>query len=345
MHDTVRVPAGADAAFDLAAVRELLADLREPKPMVYFVDLLASSILGWALFALAFRLEFGLASVLAFVAGGLLLYRGLAFIHELFHQQGMKGFRLAWHLLIGVPLLLPVLLYLPIHQAHHSAKTYGTKEDGEYDQFRGRFWLMASKLFALNLVLPLALWLRFAVLTPLSFLVPVVRSRVIPEFIHLSLRIPFRAPDIKEAMRRESYLVEAACSLFAWGLMALAVSGHGRVPLWWAVLVIAIATLNTVRALCSTHLYDEEAEGRSARGQLLDSLNVDGSLLAEIICPVGLKFHALHHIAPYLPYHVLPQAHARLTTHLPADSEYRQACVATMWQGWQRVIQASRREA
>jgi len=46
MHDTVRLPAGADAAIDLPAVRELLADLREPKPMVYFVDLMASSILG-----------------------------------------------------------------------------------------------------------------------------------------------------------------------------------------------------------------------------------------------------------------------------------------------------------
>jgi fatty acid desaturase len=345
MQNTERNRARAGDALDLPAVRELLDDLRDPKPMVYYIDLMACSILGWGLIALALRWEFGIMSVLAFVAGGLLLYRGLAFIHELFHQQRMKAFRHAWHLLIGVPLLLPVLLYLPIHQAHHSSKTYGTKEDGEYDQFRGRFWLMVSKLFALNLALPLALWVRFAVLTPLSFVIPVVRNRVIPEFIHLSLRIPFRAPEIKENLRRETYFVEAACSLFAWGLMALAVSGHWRLLLWWAVLVFAIATLNTVRALCSTHLYVEEEEGRSARGQLLDSLNVDGSLLAEIICPVGLKFHALHHIVPNLPYHALPLAHARLMTHLPADSEYRQACVTTMWQGWQRVVQASKREA
>jgi fatty acid desaturase len=39
--------------------------------------------------------------------------------------------------------------------------------------------------------------------------------------------------------------------------------------------------------------------------------------------PVGLRFHALHHLLPGLPYHALPEAHRRLMAALPPDSPYR----------------------
>ena len=326
---------------NLDTVRVLVADLREARPAVYFADLLFSASVGWLLFALAVLAVPWSIKLAAFAVSSVLLYRALAFIHELFHQQAMKGFRATWHALAGVPLLIPFLLYLPIHQGHHSARSYGTVHDGEYDQFHGRFRRMTLKLFALNLALPLALWVRFAVLTPLSALLPGVRRKVIPEFVHMALRMPFRAAEVKASARREAYWVEAFCALFGWALVALAVTGHAAVLLWWAAQVIAIATLNTVRALCSTHLYVEDTEGRDARGQLLDSLNVGGGLLTTLLCPVGLRYHALHHIAPYLPYHALGVAHARLLQRLPAGSEYHLVSVDTLREGWDRLVGAT----
>jgi fatty acid desaturase len=38
---------------------------------------------------------------------------------------------------------------------------------------------------------------------------------------------------------------------------------------------------------------------------------------------VGLRYHALHHLFPSLPYHSLGIAHRRLMAQLPADSPYR----------------------
>jgi fatty acid desaturase len=38
---------------------------------------------------------------------------------------------------------------------------------------------------------------------------------------------------------------------------------------------------------------------------------------------VGLRYHALHHLMPRLPYHNLGTAHRRLVEALPADHAYR----------------------
>jgi fatty acid desaturase len=36
-----------------------------------------------------------------------------------------------------------------------------------------------------------------------------------------------------------------------------------------------------------------------------------------------MRFHALHHLFPSLPYHALGAAHRRLMARLPPDSPYR----------------------
>lgn len=331
-----------DKQVDMRRVQELVADLRDPRPGIFYGDLLLSAGLGWACFAGAMLAGPAWVRALAFVAAVLLLYRSLAFIHEIFHQQAMKGFRFTWHALSGVPLLIPFMLYLPIHQGHHNKQTYGTSGDGEYDHFHGRAGAAIAKLFALNFALPLALWVRFAILTPLAAVLPPIREKMIPEFVHMALRMPFRAPAIKESARAEALRIEWWCCAWAWALVAIGViAGWGWVAAW-ALLVIAIATLNTIRALGGTHLYVEETEGRDARGQLLDSLNVDSNgLVAVLLCPVGLRFHALHHVAPYLPYHAMPTAHRRLMAQLPAGSEYHQVTVRSLGEGIGRLRAAT----
>src|SRR3546814_17099824 len=49
------------------------------------------------------------------------------------------------------------------------------------------------------------------------------------------------------------------------------------------------------------------------------------ALLAPLWAPVGLRYHALHHLLPSMPYHSLGEAHQRLSRHLGLAKTYGQA--------------------
>jgi fatty acid desaturase len=81
--------------------------------------------------------------------------------------------------------------------------------------------------------------------------------------------------------------------------------------------------LNYVRNVAA-HRYRNEGEPMTYTEQLLDSINITGHpIWTELLFPVGLRYHALHHIFPSLPYHNLGRAHRRLMAELPMDSPYR----------------------
>lgn len=329
---------------NLTHIHRDLAAYRKPNQAIYFLDAGVSAIVGWGLFWSALSPFSPSLRLLAFGVSALALYRALAFIHELVHQREMSSFRTFWHVIAGIPLLLPLLLYLPIHRDHHNTRTYGTVKDGEYDDFKGRLGLMMAKLFAMNFVLPIALVVRFAILTPLSLVLPIVRRKVIPAFVHLSLRMPFIAPRLPDNVRNESRIYEWTCAAFAWLLIGACLAGHVKPVILWSALLVAIAALNTIRALISTHLYVERDSGRDLAGQVVDSINIEGrGLLTQLLCPVGLQYHALHHLAPQLPYHHLAAAHTHLMKTLPPDSPYRSRSVTNGREGWRMLVRATRK--
>ena len=49
------------------------------------------------------------------------------------------------------------------------------------------------------------------------------------------------------------------------------------------------------------------------------------SLLPALWAPVGLRYHALHHLLPGVPYHNLGEAHRRVTAALEPGSPYHKA--------------------
>jgi fatty acid desaturase len=80
--------------------------------------------------------------------------------------------------------------------------------------------------------------------------------------------------------------------------------------------------LNQVRTLVA-HLWENDGEPMSVTAQFLDSVNVPPpAALPALWAPVGLRYHALHHLLPGVPYHNLAEAHRRLCRELDAGSAY-----------------------
>ena len=120
---------------DLARMAyRLTADLAKPNAAIYWTDLLLSAAVGYGAFAVSYVNGATLLGIAAALVAVFALYRCILFIHELTHlrKRTPRGFWTAWHVLVGVPLMLPSFLYDGIHNLHHSKAHYGTVEDPEY---------------------------------------------------------------------------------------------------------------------------------------------------------------------------------------------------------------------
>ena len=122
-----------DDATLLKAAANLTRDLNVPDSSIYWADMLGSVALGYAALFTTMALSWPLALVSGIVAV-LALYRAGSFIHELTHikKGAVKGFRFAWNLIVGVPLLVPSFMYEGVHNQHHAKRYYGTVDDPEY---------------------------------------------------------------------------------------------------------------------------------------------------------------------------------------------------------------------
>ncbi len=313
----------------LRAAAELTRDLTAPKPWVYWSDMLASALLGYAGLVLAIVAVPVWLAVAAAIVSVLAFYRAGSFIHELTHikHSAVPGFRFGWNAIIGVPLLVPSFMYEGVHSLHHARTRYGTAEDPEYLPLALMKPWTVPLFVVVSALAPVALLFRYAVLAPLSAIIPPLRTLVVERYSGLVINPDFRRRPPEGELKRNWYVQEAAASL--WAIALLMAVGTGLLPLRAFLIALGIAggviVLNQVRTLVA-HLWENDGEVITVTAQFLDSVNVPPpAFLPALWAPVGLRYHAIHHLLPGVPYHGLAEAHRRLSAALPAESQYHGA--------------------
>lgn len=313
----------------LRAVAELTRDLGTANPRIFWSDFLLSAFLGYAALAVAILAAPLWLKLVAAAISILALYRAGGFIHEVTHMKHstVPGFRFGFNAVIGVPLLVPSYMYEGIHNLHHARTRYGTDQDPEYLPLALMKPWTLPVFILVSILAPFALLFRNAVLAPLSLFIPPLRKLVVERYSGLVINPAFRRRPAEGEARRNWIWQETAASI--WSIALLTGVFSGIIPLnaflIFLAIVSAVAVLNQIRTLVA-HLWENDGEPLSVTAQFLDSVNVPPpGLLPALWAPVGLRYHALHHLLPSVPYHALGAAHRRLSAELAPDSAYHSA--------------------
>jgi fatty acid desaturase len=321
--------ADSPAEFSLTQARHIVKDLFTPNPAIYWADFLLSTAVGMACFVLVRRVlsPFSMQQAIVFVICGLCFYRSVLFTHELVHMRD-KTFRLfavAWNLLVGIPFLMPSFMYYT-HVDHHMRKHFATQHDGEYLPLGTKSPWHILIYLCQPFVIPILAVIRFLVFAPLSWISPRFRDLVHRHASSMVMDPMYIRPLPARKVLLVFRVQEVLCFVWTAGVAAMLITG--RVPIGFLItaypLSVMILFINALRTL-GAHRYTNAGGEVTFLAQLLDSVNYPKRpFLSALWAPVGLRFHALHHLFPSMPYHNLAKAHKRLMTELPANSPYRQ---------------------
>ena len=311
--------------------KEACSDLFKPNATIFWVDFIASVVTAYVAASVYLASTFvSPIGWIAFAISVVAMYRASMFIHEIVHlpKKEMVGFRRFWNFFAGVPMMVPTFTYQS-HLHHHSSQHYGTDHDGEYLPFAsGTVWQVIVYLTQIVLQ-PLLVFMRYLIWTPISFLHPKLREWTLANAS--SLVINFKYTNHKKPLQHTTE--DTFWELFTWFrtvvmivLVLMGIMPFIRLPKI-LLLAMAVLTINHLRTLAA-HRYRNDGHAISHLEQFQDSTNITGSWWTELWCPLGLRYHALHHLFPSIPYHNLGIAHRRLMAAHPKGSIYHQSVYA-----------------
>jgi fatty acid desaturase len=313
------------------------ADFFQINPAKYWADFLLSLLLAYGAGSVFLLAPLGSPwQVVAYPFAVFWLYRLGSLVHEVCHlgQREMRAFKITWNLLVGVFTLSPSPFFTRHHRDHHNCKYYGTPVDPEYVinfvPDGGGKW-GALRYVGEIAAFPILVFFRF-LLSPLTFLTPKLREFVLRRGCSLTLNWRYERK-VNAHDRRILTIVEILCSIRAASMVIpilLGFTDWTRLPLLYS-LAVGVLALNQMRLLGDHHLASHGGE-ISFHDHILDSCNYTApDVGAWLFCPFSIRYHALHHMFPSLPYHNLPAAHEYLNRHLPADSPYHSLNQPSWW--------------
>lgn len=330
------------------ALRESNVDFFRPKPSVYWTDFVVSGTVAY-LAASVYLLSplFSWSQIIAFPIAIFWLYRLGSLVHEVAHlpQKEMRLFKTTWNLLVGVMTLAPSPFYTTHHRDHHTQRMYGTPQDPEYviHICRPGSWLSLLGYFGLIVAFPALVFLRF-LLAPLTFLHPKLRHLVLTRASSLTLNWRYRRkphPSEIKTLTTIELLCWARATMIPTAVL-LGMAPWTRVPLLY-FLAASILLFNQMRQLADHH-FQSHGGKISFSEHILDSCNYTGKdPLTWLFFPFAIRYHALHHLFPSIPYHNLSAAHAWLLCRLPGDSPYRSLDQPGWWSVAKTIRQPERR--
>lgn len=323
---------------DRARARRAVAGYRGIDYSIVWADWSLSMCVAAAAGATALAASSLVWSAAGIGVAALALYRAALFSHEIVHlgSRCSRAFWWTWNLLCGVPSLLPSFV-IESHMLHHSGRRFGTGTDPEYTSFGLGPRRTVVLYIASNPAAVVGLFLRHSVIAPLAWAAPSLR-RFVDEYVSSgAIHLPFKNPTPR--FSREDRIIEVVCFAYCAVLTGLTLSGivpFSAVLRYWAILSLAM-TLNSVRTVIS-HRFGLVGPV-SWEEQALDSINLDRpSLVTTLLAPVGMRYHAVHHMFPRIPYHELKAAHERLMREFGVQSEYASlsyssafAALADLW--------------
>ncbi|MFN0022074.1 MAG: fatty acid desaturase family protein [Pirellulaceae bacterium] len=315
------------------------------KPLRYWFDFLLSVTIAYT--AGSFYLEsplFSWQQLVAFPFTVFWLYRVGSLIHEVAHlsHQEMRTFKVVWNLVVGVVTLAPSPFFTRHHRDHHTQRMYGTPQDPEYvvNIWRRGSWQSMLAYLGMIAVFPLIVLLRF-LLVPLTYLHPRLREWTLTRASSMTLNWHY-VRKLNAQDRWSIAAVEWLCWLRAMLIPMAVIFGlthWSRLPVLY-VLAATIFLVNQLRQLAD-HQFDSDGSNMELSDHVKDSCNYTSrDFLTWLFFPFAIRYHALHHLFPTLPYHNLAAAHAYLLQELPTDSPYRELDQPHWWSVAQKMFRA-----
>lgn len=293
----------------------------------YWIDLVMCTVCAYVAASIYMLSQlFSWQQIATFPIAAFWLYRANSMVHEVSHlsKNQFPSFSIGWNLLLGIPTLFPSTFFTTHHRDHHSGRHYGTPQDPEYIINVFTPGSLASTIFyVLHLmVYPIFVLFRF-MFAPISYLNPKWREFTLRRMSSFTLNWKYDR-NLSRLDRRTFTIVELLCCARAWLIplgVVVGISDWTRIPLLY-LLAMTVLMANQMRFFADHH-FESHGEQMSMADHVADSCNYSkNDFLTWLFFPFTIRFHALHHLFPTIPYHNLPAAHQHLTENLPDDSFY-----------------------
>lgn len=291
----------------------VIDDLKDISKLTYLFDFLLSASVFYAAFLYSGISSNLLVKCALYVVAVLSVYRMSVFSHEIVHMGNrFPLFVVLWNV-ICAPAILYSSAFFRSHIDHHRSDSYGSEKDPEY----ARFWdtsYMSKLYLGFSPLVPFLEFFKRAILIPVSWVIPGYRKKMKSKEVLASIHGNYEAtPHIRPASKFENF-IDFMITIECVAILALAIYDQQYVSWiikWLSVLGLGIL-INSARTL-HAHLYTISKTPVPLAEQFDDSITLNlHPAAAFLVAPVGLKYHAIHHLFPFLPYHSLGKAHKRL---------------------------------